>query len=104
MARIWGKSLGFFGDCFAAGHPRGSCRLKEPGIFWISFQGRKKKGTPCHLCEEVCQTGLPLVQAWNELEAQAEKVYGRPFDSIEGFVKKVEKNEAFLNLIAKQCL
>ena len=74
---------------------------------------RIKEGTPvsgeearrlflcikCHACEEVCQTRLPLLSAYEELEDFVEERYGRPKELIEGFVAEVEASPEYEKLL-----
>jgi FAD/FMN-containing dehydrogenase/ferredoxin len=50
----------------------------------------------CNLCEEVCQTRLPLVDCYAALEAQLEKRLGRPVETIARFVESVDKNREWI--------
>jgi FAD/FMN-containing dehydrogenase/ferredoxin len=49
----------------------------------------------CGACEEVCQSELDLLSAWEELEAALEARYGRPAQAVEQFVTEVEANERY---------
>jgi len=53
----------------------------------------------CHLCEHVCQSKLILIPAWEKLESLLEKKYGRPTEQIEEFIKKVESDPAYTELL-----
>lgn len=53
----------------------------------------------CHACEEVCQTRLPLISAYEELEDFIEERYGRPKELIEGFVAEVEASPEYERLL-----
>lgn len=53
----------------------------------------------CHACEEVCQTRLPLISAYEELEDFVEDRYGRPKELIEAFVAEVEANPVYEKLL-----
>jgi len=53
----------------------------------------------CHACEEVCQTRLPLLSAYEELEDMLESKHGRPKELIEGFVAEVEASPAYERLL-----
>lgn len=46
----------------------------------------------CGLCEEVCQTNLPLRACYRALEQLVEKRYGRPEALIKQFMEKVDRN------------
>ncbi len=48
--------------------------------------GRAFQCLRCSLCEEVCQTRLPLVDCYAALEAQIEGRFGRPAETIARFV------------------
>ena len=49
----------------------------------------------CKNCEAVCQSELPLVDIWPILEERLEKIYGRPKDEIEEFVRTMEYSETY---------
>jgi len=53
----------------------------------------------CHACEEVCQTRLPLLSAYEELEDLAEARYGRPKELIGGFVAEVEASLVYERML-----
>ena len=53
----------------------------------------------CHACEEVCQSRLPLLSAYEELEDIAEGRYGRPKELIEGFVAEVEASPEYERML-----
>lgn len=53
----------------------------------------------CHACEEVCQTRLPLLSAYEELEEILEAEFGRPKELIEGFVAEVEASPEYERLM-----
>ena len=53
----------------------------------------------CHACEEVCQTRLPLLSAYEELEDILESRYGRPKELIEGFVAEVEARPEYEKML-----
>lgn len=53
----------------------------------------------CHACEEVCQTRLPLLSAYEELEEIVESQYGRPKEMIENFVAEVEASPEYERLL-----
>ncbi len=53
----------------------------------------------CHLCEYVCQSKLELMPVWDRLESLLEKKYGRPKEKIDEFVKKVEHDPSYTQLI-----
>jgi FAD/FMN-containing dehydrogenase/ferredoxin len=50
----------------------------------------------CDLCQEVCQTRLPLVDCYAALEAQLENRFGRPVETIARFVESVDKNREWV--------
>jgi FAD/FMN-containing dehydrogenase/ferredoxin len=50
----------------------------------------------CNLCEEVCQTRLPLVDCYGALEAQLEGRFGRPAETIARFVGAVDENRDWI--------
>ncbi|MEM4262584.1 MAG: FAD-binding protein [Thermoplasmata archaeon] len=53
----------------------------------------------CHACEEVCQTRLPLISAYEELEDFIEERFGRPKKLIERFVAEVEASQEYERLL-----
>ena len=53
----------------------------------------------CHACEEVCQTRLPLLSAYEELEDYIEELFGRPKDLIEKFVAEVEASPEYERML-----
>jgi FAD/FMN-containing dehydrogenase/ferredoxin len=50
----------------------------------------------CSLCEEVCQTRLPLVDCYIALESQLEGRFGRPAEIIARFVGSVDENRDWI--------
>ena len=53
----------------------------------------------CHACEEVCQTRLPLLSAYEELEGIVESRFGRPKEMVENFVAEVEASPEYDRLL-----
>lgn len=53
----------------------------------------------CHLCEYVCQSKLTLNPVWDKLESIIEKKFGRPKEKIEEFIKQVESDPAYSQLL-----
>jgi glycolate oxidase iron-sulfur subunit len=53
----------------------------------------------CHACEEVCQTRLPLLSAYEELESIVDSRFGRPKEMIENFVAEVEASPEYERLL-----
>ena len=53
----------------------------------------------CHACEEVCQTRLPLLSAYEELESIVDSRFGRPKEMIEDFVAEVEASPEYERLL-----
>lgn len=53
----------------------------------------------CHACEEVCQTRLPLLAAYEELEEIVESEMGRPKSLIESFVAEVESSPEYEKML-----
>ncbi len=49
----------------------------------------------CHACEEVCQTRLPLLSAYEQLEGLVESKFGRPKELVENFVAEVEASPEY---------
>ena len=52
----------------------------------------------CRGCQDVCQSGLRLLDAYDELEKMAEK-FGKPDEEIAKFVETVEANPEYKRLI-----
>jgi ferredoxin len=50
----------------------------------------------CSLCEEVCQTRLPLVDCYTALESRLEGQMGRPAEAIARFVGAVDENRDWI--------
>lgn len=50
----------------------------------------------CGLCEEVCQSRLPLVDCYHALEQKIEREYNRPVQMIEDFVSLADSNRQWL--------
>jgi FAD/FMN-containing dehydrogenase len=55
----------------------------------------------CKACEQVCQSKLGLMSAYDELESRLEKLYKKDPKEIEAFVKFTESSEAYDELIKK---
>jgi FAD/FMN-containing dehydrogenase/ferredoxin len=53
----------------------------------------------CGLCEEVCQTHLPLRECYHVLEDWIEDQYGSPDETVRKFVDKLDSNRAFIKEI-----
>jgi glycolate oxidase len=52
----------------------------------------------CGLCEEVCQTALPLRNCYRVLETMVARRFGWPHDLIESFIRKIDtQSEKVLN-------
>lgn len=50
----------------------------------------------CGLCEEVCQTHLPLRECYLVLEDLLENRYGSPSETVQDFVEKLESRREFI--------
>ncbi len=50
----------------------------------------------CGLCEEVCQTRLPLRECYLALEEMLEKSHRRPTEQIDSFIEELEKNREWI--------
>ena len=50
----------------------------------------------CGLCEEVCQTHLPLRDCYLVLEDWVENRFGPPTETVQGFIKKLDSNRDFI--------
>jgi FAD/FMN-containing dehydrogenase/ferredoxin len=53
----------------------------------------------CGLCEEVCQTRLPLRDCYLALEAELEQINRRPDDLIREFLSRVDRDRSFLEKV-----
>ncbi|MFQ6082548.1 MAG: FAD-binding protein [Candidatus Aminicenantia bacterium] len=58
--------------------------------------------TQCGTCQDVCQTELPLLEAWKELELVLQAKYGRPEEKIRAFINSLSNNPTYLNLIGSE--
>ena len=52
----------------------------------------------CGLCEEVCQTRLPLRDCYHVLERWIEKRYGYPQELIQGFIKQLDADRELIRI------
>ncbi len=50
----------------------------------------------CGLCEEVCQTRLPLRDCYLALETWIENRFGSPDETVQRFVEQLDDNREFL--------
>ena len=50
----------------------------------------------CGLCEEVCQTKLPLRECYSTLEDRLEKRYGSPTEAVQNFVQELDSRRDFI--------
>jgi len=55
----------------------------------------------CKACEQVCQSKLKLVEAFDELEAQLEKLHGKNAKEIEAFIRYAEATPEYDELIER---
>jgi len=53
----------------------------------------------CNACTDICQTGIPLTEAYEEIEKLLEKLHGKPTEKINAFVGSLGTNERYLRLI-----
>ncbi len=53
----------------------------------------------CRACQDVCQSGLKLVETWDKLEDLIEKRFGKPMEEIADFVDAVEANRSYQSLL-----
>ncbi len=53
----------------------------------------------CKACEEVCQTNLELMSLWDALERKIESKYGRPNVQIKEFLKLVDVNDEYWDMV-----
>jgi Fe-S oxidoreductase len=50
----------------------------------------------CGLCEEVCQTRLPLRECYLVLESWIENRFGAPDETVQKFIEKLDNNREFI--------
>jgi ferredoxin len=50
----------------------------------------------CGLCEEVCQTHLPLRDCYLLLEDRLENRFGSPEDSVQNFIEELDNRREFI--------
>jgi ferredoxin len=55
----------------------------------------------CRACEEICQTNLELMLLWDALEKRIEGKFGRPEDKIGEFLKKVDDNKDYWDMVER---
>jgi FAD/FMN-containing dehydrogenase/ferredoxin len=53
----------------------------------------------CAACTNVCQSAIDLVPVWDRLENLVARRYGKPREQIEAFVKRVESEEEYHDLV-----
>ncbi len=53
----------------------------------------------CGLCEEVCQTRLPLRECYQALEDWIENLFGSPAETVQSFIEKLDSNRDFIKAI-----
>jgi FAD/FMN-containing dehydrogenase/ferredoxin len=58
--------------------------------------------TQCGSCQDVCQTELPLLDAWRELESALQEQHGRPEEKIRKFIDGLRMNPDYLSLIGSE--
>lgn len=63
----------------------------RPAEAWAPFQCLH-----CGLCEEVCQTRLPLRDCYQVLEDWIERRFGSSSETVQGFVEKLDRNRDFI--------
>jgi len=54
----------------------------------------------CGACERVCQSELPLVAAYDELEGLVAERFGIPKERIDAFSRRVQDNDEYRQLLA----
>ncbi|MDZ7262839.1 MAG: hypothetical protein ONB05_12140, partial [candidate division KSB1 bacterium] len=86
--------------------PRSELRLARRVVRggWVSKEESDRcfLCTLCGACEEVCQTELPLREAWKELEKILTQKHGRPEEKIREFIDGLGQNSAYLELIGSE--
>lgn len=55
----------------------------------------------CSACTNVCQSAIDLVPVWDRLEALVARQRGKPVKRIEGFVRRVEAEDEYHDLIRR---
>jgi biotin carboxylase len=55
----------------------------------------------CKACEQVCQSKLELIPAYEELENRLEKRYGKDAAEIERFVRTAETSPRYEEMVAR---
>jgi Na+-translocating ferredoxin:NAD+ oxidoreductase RnfC subunit len=55
----------------------------------------------CKACEQVCQSKLQLIQAFEQLENELEATYGKDLAEIEAFVKHAETMPEYDELVER---
>ena len=55
----------------------------------------------CHACEDICQTNLDLITLWDDLERRLEEKFGRPDDRIKEFLKTVDDNKEYWDMVER---
>ncbi len=58
--------------------------------------------TRCGECERVCQADLPLLAAYDAIEAELRPIYGAPEDKMNAFVHELGQNPDYLRLIQSE--
>ncbi len=58
--------------------------------------------TVCAACADVCQTEIPLVEAYAELERELASRHGRPEEQIRAFVESLGGEDDYLRLIGSE--
>lgn len=53
----------------------------------------------CHACEQVCQSRLRLVEAWEELEKRVAGEYGTPVDAIAKFINDMDESDEYQRMV-----
>ncbi|UCE45853.1 MAG: FAD-binding protein [Methanobacteriota archaeon] len=73
------------------------------GGFSISSEhaGRTSLCMRCKACEQVCQSRLELIPAYDELERRLERLHGRNEKEIERFVRFAEDSQVYDDLVMK---
>ncbi|MGI5834964.1 MAG: FAD-binding protein [Chloroflexota bacterium] len=53
----------------------------------------------CRACAEVCQTQLPLMLGWEQLEYLLAERFGRPEEAIRRFLVEIERNRSYYRMV-----
>jgi glycolate oxidase iron-sulfur subunit len=75
--------------------------LAEGGKITVEHAHRTFLCMRCKACEQVCQSKLDLVPAYEELEARLEKEHGKDAAEIERFIRTAEVSARYEEMVAR---